>query len=373
MHFEIKLGNGYANQVKSPIGEIVANINSRTQQAGQTKIMVGATILFAAVAVGLAPIWVAGLILIAGLTVIGFTERDRHHHKTTTLAYSLDEEMKVRFSAIQRAFRTLSTSEKIWLEENRQAVRDRHKNAGASHSVNFSSAPIKIASSHPPFINTNLTVWSIHINDVALFFLPDYILLWRRKLYSAISYSTVSIQFERERINLRGVIPKDARLTGHTWQNLQQDGTPDTRINNSRLIQVEYGLLTLIATIGISLKLHVSNVMVAEQFADLFQSVQHWLSPQTPHEPDATSQNENSTNAAQPPIAPRNRKSAHEILGIHPDASLAEIRAAYHRLAQMNHPDKVVGLAPEFQILAERRMKVITAAYKALSERVRSR
>lgn len=374
MRFDIKLGHGYANGVQAPIGEIVANINGRTQQAGQAKIIVGVTILLAMAAMSLAPIGVAGLVLIAGLTAVVITERDRHFHKTTTLDYSLDDEMNVRFSAIQRAFRTLSTSEKIWLEENRQVVRDRHQNAGASHAVNFNSAPIKIASSCPPFINTNLTIWSIHVDDLALFFLPDYILLWRRQIYSAIAYSTVSIQFERERVNLRGAIPKDARLTGHTWQNLQHDGTPDaTRTSNPRLIQVEYGLLTLIANIGISMRLHVSNVMVAEQFANLFQSVQHWLSPQPTQEPATAPQDSNGNGNTQPIASSRPRKPAHEILGIHPEASLPEIRAAYHRLAQMNHPDKVAGLSPEFRILAERRMKVITAAYKALSEHARVR
>jgi curved DNA-binding protein CbpA len=35
----------------------------------------------------------------------------------------------------------------------------------------------------------------------------------------------------------------------------------------------------------------------------------------------------------------------------------------------MYHPDKVAGLAPEFQVLAEKRMKEINAAYELLKER----
>jgi DnaJ-domain-containing protein 1 len=35
-------------------------------------------------------------------------------------------------------------------------------------------------------------------------------------------------------------------------------------------------------------------------------------------------------------------------------------------MAQMYHPDKVASLAPEFQALAEQRMKEINAAYSLL-------
>ncbi|MGJ3251091.1 MAG: J domain-containing protein [Elainellaceae cyanobacterium] len=368
MRFDIKLGNGYANVPRPPIGEIVAQINARTQRSGHTKVVLGSTPLLSLIVFAIAPIWVAGIILIAGVSTWLLMERDRQQHQVTTLNYSLDTDMKTRFAAVQRACRILANSEKIWLEETRQMVQDRHKNAGASHSVNFDASPVRVVCSAPPLIATNLTIWSIHIGDVALFFFPDYILLWRRKLYTAISYSALTIRFERERINLRGSVPKDASLTGQTWQHLRNDGSPDPRLNaNSKLVQVEYGLLTLLASIGISMKLHVSNVLVAEQFAELFQSVQEWLSPRAADDPIS------STHSSPVPQPTHRFKPAHEVLGIQPDATLSEIRAAYHGLARMNHPDKVVGLAPEFRILAERRMKMITAAYKALSEQARVR
>lgn len=56
----------------------------------------------------------------------------------------------------------------------------------------------------------------------------------------------------------------------------------------------------------------------------------------------------------------------HEILGVPAAASDAEIAEAYRDLARMYHPDKVATLAPEFQDLAELRMKEINAAYATL-------
>jgi DnaJ-class molecular chaperone len=54
------------------------------------------------------------------------------------------------------------------------------------------------------------------------------------------------------------------------------------------------------------------------------------------------------------------------VLGVTIDASEDEITAAYRRMAQMYHPDKVNTLGPELKELADRRMKEINAAYEAL-------
>ena len=58
--------------------------------------------------------------------------------------------------------------------------------------------------------------------------------------------------------------------------------------------------------------------------------------------------------------------SPYEVLEIRPGSSKEEIRAAYRRLVQQYHPDRVATLAPEFRELAEQRMKEINAAYEQL-------
>jgi DNA segregation ATPase FtsK/SpoIIIE-like protein len=60
------------------------------------------------------------------------------------------------------------------------------------------------------------------------------------------------------------------------------------------------------------------------------------------------------------------RKSPFEILGVRADSSIEEISKAYRKMATLYHPDKVAQLAPEFQELAETRMKEINAAYLAI-------
>jgi DnaJ-domain-containing protein 1 len=71
------------------------------------------------------------------------------------------------------------------------------------------------------------------------------------------------------------------------------------------------------------------------------------------------------------PSSINTNSSVYEILGLRPNASIDEITEAYHRTAKMYHPDKVASLAPEFRELAERRMKMINAAYQILIKQAR--
>lgn len=364
MRFDIKLGKAYIGTKRPAIGEILADINYRVHQASYGPaagaVATGAAILL----LWVAPWWVALLVLVSGAAGGAWLEYQQRQRRLTTIHYRCDNDFQLRFAAIQHACEILARTEKIWLEAKRQSLQQQSY-AGASQVIQLSSSPVKIQCQQPPFIKTNLTVWSIDVGYLTLFFLPDYILVWRRKIYSAVSYSALTLDCDRQQINLTGDVPKDARLLGETWQYVTPDGKPDPNAkHNQKLFQVQYGLLRLMASVGFNLRLHVSSIVIAEQFIKSFASVQQWLSPHRAPEWDA------------PPAAPQanygidERRSPHDILGISPGASMSEVRAAYHRIARLNHPDKVSGLAPEFQELAEHRMKVITEAYRKLTQQV---
>jgi DnaJ like chaperone protein len=55
---------------------------------------------------------------------------------------------------------------------------------------------------------------------------------------------------------------------------------------------------------------------------------------------------------------------AYGILGVSPDASAEEIKAAYRKLAMENHPDRVASLGPELVKVAEEKFKAIQEAYE---------
>lgn len=57
----------------------------------------------------------------------------------------------------------------------------------------------------------------------------------------------------------------------------------------------------------------------------------------------------------------------YEVLGVNRDATKAEIKSAYRKLAAKYHPDKAVGATDEIRKLAEEKFKEIRSAYDAFS------
>ncbi len=71
------------------------------------------------------------------------------------------------------------------------------------------------------------------------------------------------------------------------------------------------------------------------------------------------------------PRAPRVSPVLHdpyEILGVPPDASVDEIKAAYRREMAKYHPDKVEHLGKEFKAIAEEKAKALQEAYSRLTK-----
>ena len=58
----------------------------------------------------------------------------------------------------------------------------------------------------------------------------------------------------------------------------------------------------------------------------------------------------------------------YQVLGIDKDASLPEIKAAYHKLAGKWHPDRFHGKSPAEQKEAHAKFREIDEAYKILSD-----
>ena len=61
-------------------------------------------------------------------------------------------------------------------------------------------------------------------------------------------------------------------------------------------------------------------------------------------------------------------RDPYSILGVSRQAGQSEIRAAYLKLANQYHPDKVAHLGKEFQEMAEQRFKEIQQAYEHLKK-----
>lgn len=84
----------------------------------------------------------------------------------------------------------------------------------------------------------------------------------------------------------------------------------------------------------------------------------------TPEAPAPHPEGEGAANA--PPPAPTTETAGppwHEVLGVAPDASLDDLRAARDRQLQAYLPERVASLGPELQALAERKTAEIHRAH----------
>jgi DnaJ-domain-containing protein 1 len=75
---------------------------------------------------------------------------------------------------------------------------------------------------------------------------------------------------------------------------------------------------------------------------------------------------------AKPAPAPEPVEDPYALLGLSPEASFEEARAARNALLQQYHPDKVAGLGPKLREVAEAETKRINAAFASLQAPVRA-
>jgi hypothetical protein len=296
-------------------------------------------------------------LFIAGATV----QRKNTEKRLSRLFYELDEAAQQKHDALQQSLGLLSQCHRIWRIEAESSVSDWKRNAGASSLVRRTT--IGISALSPPRVRTNVHVSCINMGRVQLYFLPDAILYRDSSGYGAIAYSDLKLAQGFTRFIESEGVTADATVVDHTWRYVNKNGGPDRRFNNNRQLPIlQLGVLALTSSKGLNIQLNTSNPQRSLAFAD------NWRRQFQP-----AAQTYEQTRSQPPPRrhepSSSQTKSFRKILGVGDNASDAEISTAYRRLAQMYHPDKVAGLAPEFQALADNRMKEINAAYEALKQK----
>jgi hypothetical protein len=295
-----------------------------------------------------------------GVFLVGFVAHKKNTEKRTSrLFYELDETERQKYSIIQQTLTHLSSSQRIWRVEAESATPDWKRNAGASTVVR--RVPISVGRSNPPRVETNLEIPCVNLGRKRLFFLPDVILYWEAGTYGAIAYDDFRVEQSFTRFIEDGDVPGDSTVVDRTWRYVNKNGGPDRRFNNNvQLPVLQYGVLVLASSGGLNIHLNTSNAQASLAVANCWRELRGRTG--CSREPQSAAQIRANT-----PSGPR--VQAFKVLGLNATASADEISAAYRHLAQMYHPDKVVGLAPEFQTLADTRMKEINAAYEILAPR----
>lgn len=302
------------------------------------------------------PVVISGALsfFIVGIIV----HRKNTEKRTSRLFFELDESHQQKYSIVREALTHLGKSHRIWRIEARSATSDWKRNAGASTLIRRS--PISVGVASPPRVETNLAIPSINLGAVKLFFLPDVILYLERGTYGGIGYDAFCVEQNLTRFIEDEHVPSDATVVDRTWRFVNKGGGPDRRFNNNvQLPVVQYGVLLLKSSRGLNIHLNTSNAQESLAFANCWRSLRSHV---------GTVERREGMRPSEPELPTGPRDQALKMLGLNADASPDEISNAYRRLAQMYHPDKVAGLASEFQTLADSRMKEINGAYQLLKQ-----
>jgi hypothetical protein len=306
---------------------------------------------------------ITGVIFIGGSFFSWKVHKGDELKRTTPLFYELEQDAFNKYSSIQKACETLSRSARIWRIQTEQPTWDRKHNAGASSLI--TRHPIYVKLEQPPYIATNVAVWSIKLNDQTFYLMPDYIFIRQNGMYGATSYEFFKVDFSTTRFIEDQSVPPDSQIVDTTWKFVNKKGGPDRRFSNNRQLPiVQYGFIHFQTNTGINIHLNVSNVEVARYFADVFYRLSS--NSRNYRERKGTTNENNRT--YQNVRVDEKLKSACEVLDISINATSEQIVTAYRQMAKMYHPDRLAHLAPEFIEVAEERMKEINIAYGVLKQ-----
>lgn len=299
--------------------------------------------------------------------------------RTTELIYELEGTASKRRAGIHQAFESLARSSTIWRVEN---------------SSRNQAETFRILREQPPYLSTNIDVWSLNSHRLSCYFLPDFIFVWHKKKYYVVGYDSINLSLTTGQRTAAGVVPRDAKIVGHTYQFTRKDGNPDLRYkHNPSFAVIEYGFLEIKSNAGLDLMLQISNLSAAQNFVRFFE--QEVLTERNRKEPSSRNQQQKNQNQQQsanqknnssgrwqktntdanqnPPPKNSSRfdekiKSAHEILEVKLGANKEQITAAYREQAKSYHPDKVMQASPKIAKLAEEKMKQINLAFQTLKD-----
>jgi DnaJ domain len=361
----------------------LARINKRPRTVGRVPILAvgGGTVILAALmyVFDVLPPFAILAILGGGALLVLLLYVSQKAKTTISLSYkgNLDEVTSARFSEVRETLEVLASSERVWRLPDSAKL---PKAGEIAPSPERESARISLLST--PGIKADVPIWGIEVGDESIFFFPEGALIYTDDRYDPLPYKSLKVAFFSRRFFEEEDLPDDATVVERTWHFSRPDGSPDPRYkkDNVEIPIVLYGLLEISTPSGPKVRLEVSDRLAATHFARTFGAD---IPTEEPNEKKAgrgeehhradkdsgrSSSKEGGEEHRSAKILEKEARlvTARRTLGVSKGAGVEEISAAYRKLAQTHHPDKVANLEPEVREYSEQRMKEINAAYSEL-------
>lgn len=185
--------------------------------------------------------------------------------------YDVHDSAEGWFSSLVTQWSWLTESEKLWRIIEAGDVTNIHqfkRNSGASTLT--TSMPAVADLTGPTQLKTNIAVPSVTAGNVALYLLPDRLLVRDGKRFSDIDYRELRAFHKDQKFIEEGVVPADAVHVATTWKYVNLNGTRDRRFNNNRQLPVMlYGRLILTTATGLCWIIQVSRHESAERLTEV--------------------------------------------------------------------------------------------------------
>ncbi|MBL9145282.1 MAG: TerB N-terminal domain-containing protein [Verrucomicrobiaceae bacterium] len=181
---------------------------------------------------------------------------------TITLCYDLDPTAQAGWDALRASLLSLKQASRLWHVQAKANVRDSRYHAGASELWDRGGA--SVSEQVPELVVTNVSPVCVQCGELALYFFPDRVFVYRSKDIGGISYASLKANASLTTFTDGDGAPTDAKVVGHTWQYVNRNGSPDRRFANNRQVPIcEYELLELSSETGLRQSLKISRLGLA--------------------------------------------------------------------------------------------------------------
>lgn len=318
--------------------------------------------------------WFAVPVLLSFGVAYQYARKADKKRRTFAMPYNMQEIADHRWEKINDALLILAESQRLWLVNEIYSTFNSKRNAGSNQV--FSRLAASVSKSDPPFVDTNIKPLCLTLggqdNGYSCYFLPDLILIYQSRKYSAVTYGDVKLESSITQFTEIDTLPNDAHQLSQTWLNVNMDGSPDRRFKYNRQVPiVQYGVINMELNPDLVFTLYVSSSQKAGLAVAKFHPNTHKYQPKGDYQKSEERQGSYSKSQQKKSSSPQPPQSepildCYTILGLSQSCTQEEASAVYRKLAKQYHPDMVTHLAPEFRGMAEQKMKSFNAAYSDL-------
>lgn len=197
------------------------------------------------------------------------------------IKYDLDGNASLEWDKYTEIISMLTSSKKLWIVETAKFNSNTKYNAGASRDISRSAVTVKkIKPKRKTGFRVKTDALSVLVKSrkCSLLFLPSDVIIKKGAKYVAYSYSQLDVYSSTTNFVEIDHVPRDAEIIRYTWQYVNKNGTADKRFNNNRQIPVcKYGLVHFMVGQELSIELHTSNKLMAENFGNAYKLYKSYM------------------------------------------------------------------------------------------------